>query len=112
MKVTEVRMHHRQRETSKRVGHAIRMGLAITMALSVGFCVGRYAASAAAPTVALAAETARIHIVEPGETVWDIARPLADEQGIDVREIMYQLQINNDLDDDCTLTPGQKIVIQ
>lgn len=112
MKVTEVRMHHKQRETPKRVGHAIRMGLTITMALSVGFCVGRYAASAAAPAVALAAETARIHIVEPGETVWDIARPVADEQGIDVREIVYQLQINNDLDDDCTLTPGQKIVIR
>ena len=112
MKVTEVRMHHRQRETPKRVGHAIRMGLAITMALSVGFCVGRYAASAAAPAVALAAETARIHIVEPDETVWDIARPVADEQGIDVREIVYQLQINTDLDDDCTLTPGQKIVIR
>ena len=44
MKVTEVRMHHRQRETPKRISHAIRIGLAITMALGVGFCVGRYAA--------------------------------------------------------------------
>lgn len=112
MKVTEVRMHHRQRETPKRISHAIRIGLAVTMALGVGFCVGRYAAEAATPTATLAAETARIHVVEPGETVWDIARPVADEQGIDVREIVYQLQINNELDDDCTLTPGQKIVIR
>lgn len=89
-----------------------RAGMAVVMALGLGFCVGRYAASADTPTVALAAETARIHIVELGETVWDIARPVADEQGIDVREIVYQLQINNDLDDDCTLTPGQKIVIR
>lgn len=88
----------------------IRAGLAIAMAFGIGLYLGSATPWAKAETIS--AETARIHIVEPGETVWDIARPVADEQGIDVREIVYQLQINNDLDDDCTLTPGQKIVIR
>ena len=88
----------------------IRAGLAIAMAFGIGLYLGSTTPWAKAETIS--AETARIHIVEPGETVWDIARPVADEHGIDVREIVYQLQINNDLDDDCTLTPGQKIVIR
>ena len=88
----------------------IRPGLAIMTAFGIGLYLGSATPWAKAETIS--AETARIHIVEPGETVWDIARPVADEQGIDVREIVYQLQINNDLDNDCTLTPGQKIVIR
>jgi hypothetical protein len=86
------------------------MGLALVAAFGVGMYVGSTTPWVDAKTIAN--DTAAARVVEPGETVWDIARPVADEQGIDVREIVYQLQINNDLDDDCTLTPGQKIVIR
>ena len=86
------------------------MGLALVAAFGVGMYVGSTTPWVDAKTIAN--DTAAVHVVEPGETVWDIVRPVADEQGIDVREIVYQLQINNDLDDDCTLTPGQKIVIR
>lgn len=88
----------------------VRMGLALVAAFGVGMYVGSTTPWVDAKTIAN--DTAAVHVVEPGETVWDIARSVADEQGIDVREIVYQLQINNDLDDDCTLTPGQKIVIR
>ncbi len=88
----------------------VRAGLALVAAFGIGLYIGSTTPWSQAETVAN--DAAAVHVVEPGETVWDIARPVADEQGIDVREIVYQLQINNDLDDDCTLTPGQKIVIR
>lgn len=89
---------------------AVRSAMVIVAAFGVGLYIGSTTPWSQAETVA--ADTAAVHVVEPGETVWDIARPVADEQGIDVREIVYQLKINNDLNDDCTLTPGQKIVIR
>lgn len=58
------------------------------------------------------ADDVQVVTVEPGETVWDIARPVADEQGIDVREIVYQIQVNNNLDQNCTVRPGQQLVIR
>ena len=88
----------------------VRAGLALVAAFGIGLYIGSTTPWSQAETVAN--DAAAVHVVEPGETVWDIARPVADEQGIDVREIVYQLQINSDLDDDCTLTPGQKIVIR
>ncbi len=110
MKTVKIYEHGLTRPKRKPRFRIIRTGLAIAMAFGIGLYLGSVPPWAKAETIS--AETARIHIVEPGETVWDIARPVADEQGIDVREIVYQLQINNDLDDDCTLTPGQKIVIR
>lgn len=50
--------------------------------------------------------------VEPGETVWDVARPIADAEGLDIREVVYQIQVNNNLDQDCTVRPGQQLVIR
>lgn len=88
----------------------IRTGLAIAMAFGIGLYLGSATPWAKAETIS--AETARIHIVEPGETVWDIARPVADAQGMDIREVVYQLEINNNLDDECTLRPGQRLIIR
>lgn len=88
----------------------IRTGLAIAMAFGIGLYLGSAPPWAKAETIS--AETARIHIVEPGETVWDIARPVADAQGMDIREVVYQLEINNNLDDECTLRPGQRLIIR
>lgn len=58
------------------------------------------------------ADDVEVHVVDKDETVWDIARPIADDQGMDIREIIYQIKINNGLDDECTLRPGQKIIIR
>lgn len=111
MKRIEIRDHRPKQHKKSRVPGLIRTGLTFAVACGIGILIGQ-ASNVIAPTATLMADNSQIHVVEPGETVWDIARPVADEQGIDVREIVYQLQINNELDDDCTLTPGQKIVIR
>lgn len=88
----------------------IRAGLAIAMAFGIGLYLGSATPWSQAETVAN--DTAAVHVVEPGETVWDIARPVADDQGMDIREVVYQLEINNDLDNECTLKPGQRLIIR
>lgn len=110
MKTMKIYDHGLTKPKRKTRFRMIRTGLAIAMAFGIGLYIGSTTPWSQAETVA--ADTAAVHVVEPGETVWDIARPVADEQGVDVREIVYQLKINNDLNDDCTLTPGQKIVIR
>lgn len=58
------------------------------------------------------ADDVQVVTVEPGETVWDVARPIADAEGLDIWEIVYQIQVNNNLDQDCTVRPGQQLVIR
>ena len=60
----------------------------------------------------VAADTAIIHVVDTDETLWEIAGPVADKTGQDIREVIYQIQINNDLGPDPTLKPGQRLVIR
>ena len=88
----------------------IRTGLAIAMAFGVGMYLGSTTPWSQAETVAN--DTAAVHVVEPGETVWDIARPVADAQGQDIREIIYLMEVNNGLDQNDTLTPGQRLIIR
>lgn len=110
MKTMKIYDHGLTRQKRKPKFQVVQAGLALVAAFGIGLYIGSTTPWSQAETVAN--DTAAVHVVEPGETVWDIARPVADEQGIDVREIVYQLKINNDLNDDCTLTPGQKIVIR
>lgn len=58
------------------------------------------------------ADDVQVVTVETGENVWDVARPIADAQGIDIREVVYQIKVNNGLDQDCTVRPGQQLVIR
>ena len=95
----------------RKAGRLLTTGATICL-MCLGCGISLYTGVQIATATTIKADTAETHVVQEGETLWDIARPVADEQGIDVREIVYQLQINNDLDDDCTLTPGQKIVIR
>lgn len=60
----------------------------------------------------MAADDADVHIVTDGETLWDIARGIADVRGQDIRETIYELQINNDIGDNDNLQPGQRIIIR
>lgn len=89
----------------------LRWGMTIVIAFGAGF----YASSGIGsigqgPTVA--ADNAEIHIVEEGETLWDIARSVADDRGQDIRETIYEIQINNDINEVDSLRPGQKIIIR
>lgn len=88
----------------------IRTGLAIMTAFGIGLYLGRATPWSQAETVT--ADTAIIHVVDKDETLWEIAGPVADKTGQDIREIIYQLQINNDLGPNPTLKPGQKLIIR
>ena len=58
------------------------------------------------------ADDVQVVTVETNQTVWDVARPIADAEGLDIREVVYQIQVNNNLDKDCTVIPGQQLVIR
>lgn len=88
----------------------IRTGLAIAMAFGIGLYLGSATPWSQAETVA--ADTAIIHVVDKDETLWEIAGPVADKTGQDIREVIYEIQINNDLGPNPTLKPGQRLVIR
>lgn len=88
----------------------IRAGLAIAMAFGVGLYLGSTTPWSQAEAVA--ADTAIIHVVDKDETLWEIAGPVADKTGQDIREVIYEIQINNDLGPNPTLKPGQRLVIR
>lgn len=88
----------------------IRTGLAIMTAFGVGLYLGSATPWSHAETIAT--DTARVHIVGKGETLWEIAGPVADKTDQDIREVIYQIQINNNLGPDPTLKPGQRLVIR
>lgn len=87
----------------------IRMGLAIVAAFGVGLYIGSATPWTQAEMVA--ADTAIIHVVDTDETLWEIAGPVADKTGQDIREVIYQIQVNNGLGPNPTLKPGQRLVI-
>ena len=88
----------------------IRTGLAIVAALGVGLYIGSTAPWSQAETIAN--DTAIIHVVDTDETLWEIAGPIADKTGQDIREVIYQIQVNNGLGPDPTLKPGQRLAIR
>lgn len=88
----------------------IRTGLAIMTAFGIGLYLG--SATPWSQAEAVAADTAIIHVVDKDETLWEIAGPVADKTGQDIREVIYEIQINNDLGPNPTLKPGQRLVIR
>lgn len=110
MKTMEIYEHGLTRQTRKPRFRAVRSAIAIMAAFGVGLYIGSTTPWSQAETVA--ADTAIIHVVDEGETLWQIAGPVADKTGQDVREIIYQIQINNNLGPNPTLKPGQRLVIR
>lgn len=88
---------------------AVRSAMAIVAAFGVGLYIGTTPWSQAET---IASDTAIIHVVDTDETLWEIAGPVADKTGQDIREVIYQIQVNNDLGPDPTLKPGQRLVIR
>lgn len=110
MKTMKIYEHGLTRPKRKPRFRMIRAGLAIAIAFGVGLYIGSTTPWSQAETVA--ADTAIIHVVDDGETLWQIAGPVADRSGQDVREVIYQIQVNNDLGPNPTLKPGQRLVIR
>ncbi len=61
---------------------------------------------------AVMADDTQVYVVQDGDTIWDIARPIADSRGEDIREVIYQITVNNSLDPDEDIKPGQILTIK
>ena len=110
MKTMKIYDHGLTRQKRKPHFRAVRSAMVIVVAFGVGLYIGSTTPWSQAETVA--ADTAIIHIVDTDETLWEIAGPIADKTGQDVREVIYEIQINNGLGPDPTLKPGQRLVIR
>lgn len=110
MKTVKIYEHGPKEPKRKTRFRMIRAGLAIAMAFGIGLYLGSATPWSQAETIAN--DTAIIHVVNKDETLWEIAGPIADKTGQDVREVIYQIQINNDLGPNPTLKPGQRLVIR
>lgn len=110
MKTVKIYEHGPKEPKRKTRFRMIRAGLAIAMAFGIGLYLGSATPWSHAETIAT--DTARIHIVNEGETLWQIAGPVADKTGQDVREVIYEISVNNGLGPNPTLKPGQRLVIR
>lgn len=110
MKTMKIYEHGLTRPKRKPRFRAVRSAMAIVAAFGVGLYLGSATPWSQAETIAN--DTAIIHVVDTDETLWEIAGPIADKTGQDVREVIYEIQINNDLGPDPTLKPGQRLVIR
>lgn len=110
MKTMKIYDHGLTRQKRKPHFRAVRSAMVIVVAFGVGLYLGSATPWSQAETVA--ADTAIIHVVNKDETLWEIAGPVADKTGQDIREVIYEIQINNDLGPNPTLKPGQRLVIR
>ncbi len=110
MKTMEIYEHGLTRPKRKPRFRMIRSAMAIVAAFGIGLYLGSATPWSQAETVAT--DTGIIHVVDKDETLWEIAGPVADKTGQDIREVIYEIQINNDLGPNPTLKPGQRLVIR
>ncbi|MCI6749243.1 MAG: LysM peptidoglycan-binding domain-containing protein [Megasphaera elsdenii] len=110
MKTMKIYDHGLTRQKRKPRFRAVRSAMVIVAAFGVGLYIGSTTPWSQAETIAN--DTAIIHVVDTDETLWEIAGPIADKTGQDVREVIYEIQINNGLGPDPTLKPGQRLVLR
>lgn len=111
MRTMKVYDHQPEVKQTSKKGKVVRVAMTILFAFGIGVYAGTGIGNIGqGPTVA--ADEADVHIVEDGETLWDIARSVADARGQDIRETIYEIQINNGIGDNDNLQPGQCIIIR
>lgn len=111
MKTMKIYDHQPAIKKTSGKGKVARLAMTILLAFGIGVYAGTGIGNIGqGPTVA--ADEADVHVVEDGETLWDIARSVADARGQDIRETIYEIKINNDLQEDDNLQPGQRIIIR
>lgn len=111
MKTMKIYGHQPAVKQPSKKGKVARLAMAILLAFGIGVYAGTGIGNIGqGPTVA--ADEADVHVVEDGETLWDIARSVADARGQDIRATIYDIQTNNGLQEDDNLQPGQRIIIR
>lgn len=111
MKTMKIYDHQPSVKRTSKKGKVARLAMTILLAFGIGVYAGTGIGNIGqGPTVA--ADEEDVHVVEDGETLWDIARSVADARGQDIRETIYEIQINNGLQEDDNLQPGQRIIIR
>lgn len=109
MKAIEIRDHMPEKRNNRKLFKRIAGAIAFTLALAMACGIGWYAGAKLAYEQK-ASEIQKIHYVEEGETLWDIAASISgDDQ--DIRKVIYDLAKLNDIAPDADLKVGQKIVI-
>lgn len=83
-----------------------RVIMALIVLAAAGGAAGYYDRQAEAEAAPL------IHVVQGGETLWSITRPIADDRGEDIREIICQVIHDNDIGIDAAVYPGQQLIIK
>lgn len=109
MKSIEIREHQPQRRRERKLFKRIAGAIAFTLALATACGIGWYAGAKLAYEQK-ASEIQKIHYVEEGETLWDIAAGISSDDQ-DIRKVIYDLEKLNDIAPDADLKVGQKIVI-
>lgn len=111
MKTMKIYDHQPAIKRTSKKGKVARLAMTILLAFGIGVYAGTGIGNVGqGPTVA--ADEADVHVVKEGETLWDIARSVADARGQDIRETIYEIQINNGLQENDNLKPGQRIIIR
>lgn len=111
MKTMKIYDHQPAIKRTSKKGKMARLAMTILLAFGIGVYAGTGIGNVGqGPTVA--ADEADVHVVKDGETLWDIARSVADARGQDIRETIYEIQINNGLHENDNLKPGQRIIIR
>lgn len=111
MKTMKIYDHQPAVKRPSKKGKVARLAMTILLAFGVGVYAGTGIGNIGqGPTVA--ADEADVHVVKDGETLWDIARSVADARGQDIRKTIYEIQINNGLQENDNLKPGQRIIIR
>ncbi|MFV0616524.1 LysM peptidoglycan-binding domain-containing protein [Megasphaera sp. WILCCON 0056] len=111
MKTMKIYDHQPDVKRTSKKGKVAHLAMTILLAFGIGVYAGTGIGNIGqGPTVA--ADEADVHVVEDGETLWDIARSVADARGQDIRETIYEIKINNGLQEDDNLQPGQRIIIR
>lgn len=101
----------KRKVVKRKAGRLLTTGATICL-MCLGCGIGLYTGVQIATATTIKADTAQTHVVQQGETLWDIARPIADAQGQDIREVIYKITVNNELDQNGDLKPGQKLIIR
>lgn len=109
MKAIEIRDHMPEKRHNRKLFKRIASAVAFTLALATACGIGWYAGARLAYEQK-AAEISRVHYVEEGETLWDIAAGMSNDEQ-DIRKVIYDLAKLNNIAPDADLKVGQKIVI-